>query len=179
PTPLAFKDAETIDVAHRQIAAATKLIGRPIRAADDAILRHYHNRGILPFEIATNLSADEYDAAKAHLPPEMTLRGVYLRAYPQGKVAGQIVGYCGRTGGNPDGIIDNHETIWPQTEGREGIEQTFNAMLTGFRGYHAHVVHPSPQGRPSRLPSASRHWKAARLLPASNINVSHRSRLVT
>jgi len=134
PTPLEFKDAETLDFAHRQIAAATKLIGRPIRAADDAILRHYHNRGILPFEIATNLSADEYDAAKAHLPPEMTLRGVYLRAYPQGKVAGQIVGYCGRTGRNPDGIIDNHETIWPETEGREGIEQTFNAMLTGKHG---------------------------------------------
>src|SRR5437667_12772083 len=64
----------------------------------------------------------------------MTLRGVYLRAYPQGKIAGQIVGYCGRTGRNPDGIIDNHETIWPETEGREGIEQTFNAMLTGKHG---------------------------------------------
>src|SRR5881275_3102976 len=134
PTPLEFNDTETLDFAHRQIATATKLIGRPIRAADAAILRHYHNRGILPFEIATNLSAEEYDAAKAHLPPEMTLRGVYLRVYPQGKVAGQIVGYCGRTGRNPDGIIDNHETIWPETEGREGIEQTFNAMLTGKHG---------------------------------------------
>src|SRR5947209_2401979 len=83
PTPLEFNDAETLDFAHRQIAAATKLIGRPIRAVDDAILRHYHNRGILPFEIATNLSAEEYDAAKAHLPPAMTLRGVYLRVYTQ------------------------------------------------------------------------------------------------
>ena len=64
----------------------------------------------------------------------MTLRGVYLRVYPQGKIAGQIVGYTGRTGRNPDGIIDNHETIWPETEGREGIEQTFNAMLTGKHG---------------------------------------------
>ena len=64
----------------------------------------------------------------------MTLRGVYIRVYPQGKVAGQVVGYCGRTGRNPDGIIDNHETIWPETEGREGIEQTFNAVLTGKHG---------------------------------------------
>src|SRR2546430_9126028 len=134
PTTLEFNDTETHVFAHRHIAAATKLIGRPIRAADDAILRHYHNRGILPFEIATNLSAEEYDAAKAHLPPEMTLRGVYLRVYPQGKIAGQTVGYCGRTGRNPDGIIDNHETIWPETEGREGVEQTFNAMLTGKHG---------------------------------------------
>src|SRR6266853_1178660 len=134
PTPLEFSDAQTLDFAHRQIAAATKLIGRQIRVPDEAILRHYHNRGILPFEIATNLSAEEYDAAKALLPPEMTLRGVYLRVYPQGKIAGQIVGYTGRTGRNPDGIIDNHETIWPETEGREGIEQTFNAMLTGKHG---------------------------------------------
>jgi penicillin-binding protein 2 len=134
PTPLEFDDNQILEFAHRQIATAQKLLGRQIRIADDAILRHYHNRGILPFEISTNLSAEEYEAAKAHLPAEMTLRGVYLRVYPQGKIAGQIVGYCGRTGRNPDGIIDNHETIWPETEGREGIEQTFNAVLTGKHG---------------------------------------------
>jgi cell division protein FtsI/penicillin-binding protein 2 len=122
PTPLEFNDSQTLEFAHRQIAIAQRLLGRQIRIADDAILRHYHNRGILPFEISTNLSAEEYEAAKAHLPSEMTLRGAYIRVYPQGKVAGQIVGYCGRTGRNPDGIIDNHETIWPETEGREGIE---------------------------------------------------------
>jgi penicillin-binding protein 2 len=134
PTPLEFDDNQILDFAHRQIATAQKLLARQIRIADDAILRHYHNRGILPFEISTNLSAEEYEAAKAHLPAEMTLRGVYLRVYPQGKIAGQIVGYCGRTGRNPDGIIDNHENIWPETEGREGIEQTFNAVLTGKHG---------------------------------------------
>jgi penicillin-binding protein 2 len=134
PTPLEFDDNQIREFAHRQIATAQKLLGRQIRIADDAILRHYHNRGILPFEISTNLSVEEYEAAKAHLPAEMTLRGVYLRVYPQGKIAGQIVGYCGRTGRNPDGIIDNHENIWPETEGREGIEQTFNAVLTGKHG---------------------------------------------
>src|SRR5437773_1977841 len=40
----------------------------------------------------------------------------------------------GKTGRNPDGIVDNHETIWPETEGREGLEQTFNEMLTGKHG---------------------------------------------
>ena len=134
PTPLEFDDNQILEFAHRQIATAQKLLGRQIRIADDAILRHYHNRGILPFEISTNLSAEEYEAAKAHLPAEMTLRAVYLRVYPEGKIAGQIVGYCGRTGRNPDGIIDNYETIWPETEGREGIEQTFNAVLTGKHG---------------------------------------------
>jgi len=134
PTPLDFNDTQVLDFAHQQIAAAMKLVGRQIRMADDLILRHYHNRGILPLEIAQNLSQEEYDIAKAHLPPEMTLRGVYVRVYPAGKAAGQIVGYSGRTGRNPDGIIDNHETIWPETEGREGVEQTFNTMLAGKHG---------------------------------------------
>jgi len=73
--------------------------------ADEAILRHYHNRGILPFEIATNLSAEEYDAAKAHLPPEMKLRGVYLRFIHRAKLQGKIVWLHRRTGRNPDGSL--------------------------------------------------------------------------
>src|SRR5438094_7110539 len=83
PTPLDFNDNQTLEFAHRQIAIAQKLLGRQIRIADDAILRHYHNRGILPFEISTNLSAEEYEAAKAHLPSEMTLRGIYIRVDPK------------------------------------------------------------------------------------------------
>src|SRR5438046_6607553 len=51
PTPLDFNDNQTLEFAHRQIAIAQKLLGRQIRIADDAILRHYHNRGFLPFEI--------------------------------------------------------------------------------------------------------------------------------
>src|SRR5437899_11978227 len=46
PTPLEFKDGETLDFAHRQSAAATKLIGRRFRISDETILRHYRNRGI-------------------------------------------------------------------------------------------------------------------------------------
>ena len=42
-------------------------------------------------------------------------------------MAGHIIGYSGKTGRNPDGIIDNHEMLWPETEGREGLEQTFNS----------------------------------------------------
>jgi penicillin-binding protein 2 len=88
----------------------------------------------MPFEIAQNLSQSEYEAVKDNLPTGIMMRPVYVRIYPNGKVAGQIIGYTGRTGRNPDGIVDNHETLWPETEGREGLEQTFNEMLTGKHG---------------------------------------------
>src|ERR1044071_2613907 len=84
------------------------------RISDEAILRHYRNRGIMPFEIAPNLTPQEYEGIKDKLPAGMMVRPVYVRIYPNGKVAGQIVGYTGKTGRNPAGIVDNHETIWPK-----------------------------------------------------------------
>src|SRR5258708_29792445 len=88
----------------------------------------------MTLEIATNATPQEYDGIKNKLPPGMIVRPVYVRIYPNGKVAGQIIGYTGKTGRNLDGIIDNHETLWPETEGRDGLEQTFNEMLTGKHG---------------------------------------------
>ncbi len=134
PTPLDFSDAELLSFAHEKIQAAEKLLGRSLKISDDLIKRHYRNRGILPFEIAQYLSTDEYDRVKDRLPAGVALRPFYVRTYPNGRVAGQIIGYSGKTGRTPDGIIDNHEVLWPETEGREGLEQTFNQVLTGKHG---------------------------------------------
>ncbi|MEY2440218.1 MAG: penicillin-binding protein 2, partial [Verrucomicrobiota bacterium] len=134
PTPLDFSDAQAVAFAREKIAKIEKLMDRPIKISDEAILRHYRNRGIMPLEIAQNLKESEYDELKDGLPPGMTLRAIYIRNYPGGKLAGQIIGYTGKTGRNLDGIIDNHETLWPETEGREGLEQTFNDILTGKHG---------------------------------------------
>jgi penicillin-binding protein 2 len=134
PTPLDFSDAQTVSFAREKIDTTARLIGRKIKISDEAILRHYHNRGIMPMEVAQNLSQLEYEQIKNDPPPGVMVRPIYVRVYPNGKVAGQIIGYTGKTGRNPDGIVDNHETLWPETEGREGLEQTFNDMLTGKHG---------------------------------------------
>src|SRR6266566_6565793 len=134
PTPLDFSDAQGLSFAREKIDKAGKLIGRTLPISDQAILRHYHNRGIMPLEIAQNLSHLEYEEVKDNLPSGMIVRPIYVRVYPNGKLAGQVIGYTGKTGRNPDGIVDNHETLWPETEGREGLEQTFNEMLTGKHG---------------------------------------------
>jgi penicillin-binding protein 2 len=134
PTPLDFSDAQALSFVRENIDKAGKLIGRRLNISDEAVLRHYKNRGIMPLEIAQNLSPSEYEEGKDNLPSGIIVRPVYVRAYPNGKLAGQIIGYTGKTGRNPDGIVDNHETLWPETEGREGLEQTFNQMLTGKHG---------------------------------------------
>ena len=50
PTPLDFSDAQAVSFAREKIDKAGKLIGRTLRISDEAILRHYRNRGIMPFE---------------------------------------------------------------------------------------------------------------------------------
>src|SRR5216110_1202581 len=133
-TPLDFSDAQALSFVRERVDKAGKLIGRTLRISDEAILRHYRNRGIMPLEIGQNLSRSQYEEVKDNLPAGMMVRPVYVRTYPNGKLAGQIVGHTGKTGRNPDGIVDNHETLWPETEGREGLEQTFNEMLAGKHG---------------------------------------------
>src|SRR4029077_127540 len=56
PTPLDFSDPAALRFARNKIHQAEKLIGRSLKISDEAILRHYRNRGILPFEIAQNLT---------------------------------------------------------------------------------------------------------------------------
>src|SRR5262245_42780153 len=89
-TALNFSDAQALSYTREKIDQAGQLIGRRFRISDEAILRHYRNRGIMPFEIAPNLTPQEYDGIKDKLPPGMMVRPVYVRIYPNGKVAGQI-----------------------------------------------------------------------------------------
>ncbi len=161
PTPLDFSDTQALSFVREKIDKAEKLIGRTLRISDEAILRNYRNRGIMPLEIAQNLSQTEYKEVKDNLPAGMIVRPVYVRTYPNGKLAGQIVGYTGKTGRNPDGIVDNHETLWPETEGREGLEQTFNEMLAGKHGEYKLTFDKDGRKTSEKLARNSRRrpWK--------------------
>src|SRR5690242_2470657 len=100
PARLDFTDAQVLAFAREKIARATELTGRAIEISDGAILRHYHNRGILPLEIAQNLNQSEHESVKDRAKDSLTVRPIYVRTYPNGKIAGQIVGYVGKTGRN-------------------------------------------------------------------------------
>src|SRR5204862_7649195 len=84
PTPLDFSDAQALSFVRQNIDKAGKLIGRTLPISDQAILRHYRNRGIMPLEIAQNLSQSEYEEVKDNLPSGMIVRPIYVRVYPNG-----------------------------------------------------------------------------------------------
>ena len=82
----------------------------------------------------SDLPKNEVVKLQGKLPPALTLRAIYVRIYPQGSVAGHIVGYTGRTSHESTRILQNNEPLWPESEGREGLEQTFDDQLRGKPG---------------------------------------------
>ena len=133
-TPFDFTDRQVVEFVNRAVASAHGLTSRPIEFSEEAAVQHYRNRGVIPFDIATDLPENEVANLQNKLPADLKLRAIYVRTYPQGSVAGQIVGYTGRTSRASTRILQNNEPLWPESEGREGLEQTFDDQLRGKPG---------------------------------------------
>jgi penicillin-binding protein 2 len=134
PTPLEFNDGQAINFARSQILTAEGLLGRKFEVGDEAILQHYKNRGILPFILAEDLTAGEIGKVSRGLGTGLVLQPAYVRHYPLGPIAAHIVGYVGRLAPLSVKPIENKDLIFPDTEGREGLEQVFDDQLRGTPG---------------------------------------------
>src|ERR1700732_949994 len=134
PTPFDFTDRQVVDFVNRAVLSARGLTSRPVGFSEEGAVQHYRNRGAIPFDIASDLSKDEVAKAQGKVPAGLTLRAIYVRTYPQGSLAGQVVGYTGRTSRESTRILQNNEPLWPESEGREGLEQTFDDQLRGKPG---------------------------------------------
>ncbi len=105
PTSPPMDDTETLAFAHDQITLARTMLDKDITVSDDTILKHYHNRGLLPLDIALDLLPDEIAAVKQQAPEHLSLHPMYQRFYPNGPLAGHILGYAGRSGRQADGPV--------------------------------------------------------------------------
>ncbi|MBE2205362.1 MAG: hypothetical protein IAE94_13605 [Chthoniobacterales bacterium] len=134
PTPLDWQDAKILSFARQQITLAKGLLKRDIQISDQSILTHYKNRGVLPLDIVEDLLPTELSIIQGGLPQELILRQTYVRFYPNGTLASHIIGYTGREAPLSSRPIENNDLIFPESEGREGLEQIFDAELRGQPG---------------------------------------------
>src|SRR6516225_6963550 len=111
PTPFDFTDRQVVEFVNRAVASAHGLTSRPIEFSEEAAVQHYRNRGVIPFDVATDLPENEVANLQNKLPSGLKLRAIYVRTYPQGSVAGQIVGYTGRTSRASTRILQNNEPL--------------------------------------------------------------------
>ncbi len=134
PTGEEMTDAQVVNFAKGQLVTAQAALKRKLELTTAELLDHYHNRRMLPMDIATYLTPEEVESIRPKLTPNLVLRPVYLRFYPNGSTAGHIIGYSGKTTSQAHGPLQPNELLWPDLEGREGLEKTFNEQLTGKPG---------------------------------------------
>ncbi|MGF1656472.1 MAG: penicillin-binding protein 2 [Verrucomicrobiales bacterium] len=136
PTPLTLEDGQVLDYAlERVIEARALLPGREININPERIIRYYKNRGVMPYELVVKLTEEESERLKStNLPEGLLLLPIYARHYPYNQVAAHIIGYTGRSGGVSEAPIQNNDLLWPDNEGREGLEATFEHQLRGKYG---------------------------------------------
>lgn len=145
PSPLDWKDQKVLSFARQQITFAKGFLGRSIQVSDQAILTHYRNRGLLPLVLIEDLKPEELAAVRRGLTDSLVLQQVYARFYPNGELASHIIGYTGKTAPLSVRPIENKDLIFTESEGREGIEQTFDFQLKGKPG-SLHLTYDS-EGR--------------------------------
>ena len=134
PTPLDWQDSKVLSFARQQITLAKGLLKRDIQISDQAILNHYKNRGVLPLDIVEDLLPTELSVIQGGLPQELLLRQTYVRFYPNGPLASHIIGYTGREAPLSTRPMENNDLIFPESQGREGLEQIFDNELRGQPG---------------------------------------------
>jgi penicillin-binding protein 2 len=134
PAPLDWPDNKVLAFATQLITLASGLLQKPISVSNEAILNHYKNRGVLPMDIAEDLSPQELAVVQRGLTPNLILRQTYVRFYPNGPLAGHIIGYTGREAPLSVRPIENNDLIFSDSQGREGLEQVFDNELRGQVG---------------------------------------------
>ena len=148
PAPLDWQDSKILAFAKQQITLASGLLNRAISIPDEVILNHYKNRGVLPLDIVEDLSPQELGVVQRGVTPNLVLRQVYVRFYPNGPLAGHIIGYTGREAPLSVRPIENNDLIFSDSEGREGLEQVFDSELRGQAG-QLHVTYDAAGNKTS------------------------------
>ena len=134
PTPLDWPDAKIVAFGRQQITLASGLLKRDIQISDEALLNHYKNRGVLPLDLVEDLSPQELGVVQRGVTTNLLLRQTYVRFYPNGPLAGHIIGYTGREAPLSTRPIENNDLIFSESQGREGLEQVFDNELRGQPG---------------------------------------------
>lgn len=134
PTPLDFTDEQALAFAKQQVTLAKALLNRDIFLNEKSVIDHYKNRSVLPYDIVEDLNPQELATLSEGVTDSLIIRQTYARFYPEGSTAAHIIGYVGRVAPLSLRPIENGDVIFPDTEGREGLEQIFDGELRGKPG---------------------------------------------
>lgn len=134
PAGLGLSDAEVLALAHEQFAIVNSRLSKDWGLDDEEILNHYRNRRWLPLLFSPMLTSQEISRIESKVDDTLWLFPTYQRVYPQGNSACHMIGYSGRKSKGSRKMLVSGEPLYPPSEGRDGLELTFDEYLQGTPG---------------------------------------------
>jgi penicillin-binding protein 2 len=134
PKSYGWTHEQVISHAESMLNLGGNLLGKSINVPREKIIEHYDNRGALPLVIVENLSETDLANVSRGIGAGLSVEHAYTRHYPLKEVACHVVGYVGRKAPLPTKPIENMDSLFPEEEGREGLELTFDSFLEGTPG---------------------------------------------
>ena len=141
-----FKEAKASEVmsyANERINHIKKMYNSDWSLSNERIMDHYKNRRWLPLPFSPMLSEEQVETFKSAPKAGLELFPTYQRFYPGEGLACHVIGYVGKKAKAPRGAVVPGELLWPITEGREGLEKTFDDRLQGSPGKINYLFDPN------------------------------------
>ena len=132
-----LSDTAVFNAARAPVAWLRRTVPNGWDMKDEKIIEHYQKRRWVPMLSSAMVPDDVVEKVKDNLPPGVVLRPFYLRTYPKETMASHLMGYMGKSGSMASGDILSEEYLWPPTVGKYGLEQRFDAELTGKPGTYS------------------------------------------
>lgn len=117
-----------------RVNKANQVLGGDWDLQYNTVLEHYRERRWLPLVFSSPLDEAQARKLKPELIKGLMLHPIYMRTYPQKNLASHIIGYVGKSPPRRTGPVEDGESIWPQAKGVDGLEEVFDADLTGRPG---------------------------------------------
>jgi penicillin-binding protein 2 len=127
-------ETDMLRYARQRVALAYRILGEQFTISDADIVQHYKNRRWLPLTFAPLLDDEQIAKITPQLDAGLILHPVYMRVYPKGDVAPHVIGYVGTKQKLPTGPVVSGDPLWALTQGRAGLESSFDADLEGTMG---------------------------------------------
>ncbi len=139
----AFKKSDNLPGAVAALEEITEVSGKVPWAEFDksSLLQHWQHRAHVPFPLTAPLTVEEAEQARelVERDPRLSFVTRFVREYPMKEVMGHISGYARRMRPFQHGPLSDPEEMFPSTEGVEGLEKSFDELLTGTDGQVSYV----------------------------------------
>ena len=125
---------EAVVFAKDVVSRVNNLLGAAYELPDADILKHFENRRYLPLTFGDILNSRSEEIVRKKIGEGLDMHALYLRHYPNGALAPHVIGYVRRTSGPPSGPIENGDLVFDVFTGVDGLERSFDEVLTGKDG---------------------------------------------